>query len=123
MEMSKIPLALVGVVVVGSAMLTPSLVVRAQSASRIEYVRVTPYAAYTPVSPNAVREHYGYRACVAGLNEWACREFRAESSTDALRTALVTLGNEGWELVSTVEENPNVSGTVGVTYLFKRRVR
>lgn len=122
--MSKISLALVAVVIVVSAMFTPSLVVRAQSAARIEYVRVAPYAVYTPVSPNAVREHHGFRACIAGLNEWTCREFQAESSTDALRTALVTLGNEGWELVSTIGEDPNVSGgTVGVTYLFKRQVR
>jgi hypothetical protein len=68
--MSRISLALVAVVLVVSAMFRPSLVVRAQSTARIEYV--------------------------AGTTEWACRDFQPmESSAEALRTELVTLGNEG----------------------------
>jgi hypothetical protein len=121
--MSKTLLALVAVVVVVSTMFAPSLVVRAQSTARIEYVRVTPYAAYNPVTPNLVLERHGYRACVAGTTEWACRDFQStESSAEALRTALVTLGNEGWELVSAVEEDSSFR-TSGLTYLFKRQVR
>jgi hypothetical protein len=47
-----------------------------------------------------VQERVGYRACVAGVNEWLCREFKpTESSSAALRIALVSLGNEGWVIV------------------------
>jgi hypothetical protein len=121
--MSRISLTLIAVVVVVTALFTPSRTVRAQSGSRIEYVRMTPYVVRTPVAPNAVQERSGYRACVAGVTDWACRDFQpTQSSTDALRTALVTLGNDGWELVSAVEEDPS-SGTRGLTYLFKRQAR
>jgi len=121
--MSKISLALVAVVAVVTATLTPSLIVRAQGTTRIEYARVTPYLDRTSVASNAVQERTGYRACVAGSNEWACREFKpSESSADALRIALVQLGNEGWELVSAVEEDPSFN-TRGLTYLFKRQTR
>jgi hypothetical protein len=121
--MSKISLTLVAVVVVVTAMFSPSLIVRAQSATRIEYLRVTPYLVQIPVSASAVQERRGYRACVAGINDWACRDFSpTQSSNDALRTTFATLGNEGWELVSTVDEDPSF-GTRGLTYVFKRQVR
>lgn len=120
--MSRISLTLVAVVVV-AALFTPSRAVRAQGATRIDYVRVAPYVVRTSVAPNAVQERYGYRACVAGINDWACRDFQpTQSSIDALRTALVTLGNEGWELVSAVQEDPT-RGTFGLAYLFKRQGR
>jgi len=122
--MSKASLALVAVVVVLTATFAPSLIVRAQGSTRFEYIRVTPYAVHIPVGPNAVQDRTGYRACVAGNSEWACREFPpAESSTDALRRAFVNLGNDGWEMVSAVEEDPNWSGIHGLTYFFKRQIR
>jgi hypothetical protein len=121
--MSKRSLALVALVPVVAAMFMSSLTVRAQSPARIEYVRVTPYTTRTPVGPNAVQERVGYRACVAGAAEWTCRDFQpTPSSADALRTALVTLGNEGWELVSVVEDDLNANAR-GLMYLFKRPAR
>src|SRR3954447_10063250 len=102
--MTKISLALVTVALVGSAMLTPSLIVRAQGTTRFEYARVSPYSERTPVpnpirtGPNsklpAVLERTGYRACIAGSTGWACQEFKPTtdtSSTDALRAAFVYL--------------------------------
>jgi len=120
--MSRITLALVALAGVGMATFTPSLTVRAQSATRFEYVRLAPYMMRTRVAADAVQERQAYRACVAGVEEWKCREFLpAGSSTDPLRTALATLGNEGWELVSSVQEEP--AALYGLTYLFKRSVR
>ena len=93
--MTRISLTLVAAVVVVAALFTPPRAVRAQSATRIEYVRVTPYIVHIPVAPNSVQERLGYRACVAGINDWACRDFQpTQSSTDALRTA--SPSNEGW---------------------------
>lgn len=124
--MSKISLTLVAVVVVLTAMFTPSLIVRAQGTQRFEYVRVSPYIAQSSTA-NATRQRAAYRACVAQATEWVCREFPpTEPSTDALRNVFVTLGNDGWELVSAVDEYPafaNQFGTKGLTYLFKRQVR
>lgn len=121
--MSRGSLVLVAIVVVVTAMFLRSPVARAQSATRIEYVRVAPYGAQVPVAANAVQDRLGYRACVAGLNEWSCRDFPPTvSSTDALRTALATLGNEGWELVSAVGDDPGLNKS-GLTYLFKRSAR
>jgi hypothetical protein len=121
--MSRISLTLVAAVVVVAALFAPPRAVRAQGATRIEYVRVTSYVVRTPVVPNAVQERDGYRACVAGITDWACRDFPpTQSSMDALRTALATLGNEGWDLVSAVQQDPNM-GTHGMTYVFKRQAR
>jgi hypothetical protein len=121
--MPKLSLALAAVVVVAAALFTQSRIVRAQSATSIEYVRLTPYDVHTYIAPDRVQERFGYRACVAGINEWRCRDFQpTQSSADALRIALVTLGNEGWDLVSAVEEDPNFN-TRGLTYLFKRQAR
>jgi hypothetical protein len=127
--MKKISLAIVAVVAAVTGMLTPSLIVRAQGTTRFEYARVTPYIERTVAegpnnSPwNTVQERIGYRACVAGVKGWACQEFKpTESSTDALRIALVQLGNEGWELVSAAPEDGNVN-TPALTYLFKRQTR
>ena len=123
--MSKISLALVAVAL--TATFASSLSVRAQSAQRFEYVRVTPYMARIPVAANAVQERIGYRACVARISEWVCQEFPpTEPSTEPLRNALVNLGNDGWELVSAVEEYPVFGtqfGANGLTYLFKRQMR
>ncbi len=129
--MSRISLVLVAVVVtVVTAMLATSLSVRAQGTTRFEYARVTPYIERTVVETKppssfitTVQERVGYRACVAGIKEWACREFKpTESSSEALRIALVSLGADGWELVSAAPEDGNVN-TSALTYLFKRQTR
>jgi hypothetical protein len=122
-EMSKISLVLVGGVIVVAAMLTPSFVVRAQGITRFEYVRVTSYPAQVPSYRGpGVQMGSGYRACVAGTDAWNCRQFPpTESSDTALRNAIATLGNEGWELVAAVVENP--ANGADLTYLFKRQAR
>lgn len=120
--MSKTSLTLLGAVVILTTMFESSLVVRAQSSPRIEYLRATPFLVHIPVAANRVSERIGYRACVAGNTDWACREFQppTESSTDALRDALATLGNDGWELVSAIQEDSAWTGIHGLTFLFKR---
>lgn len=121
--MSRISLAVVAVAVVAMATFTSSLSVRAQSATRFEYLRLAPYILQTRVSADAVRERQGYKACVAGIEEWTCREFSpSDSSTDPLHTALATLGHEGWELVSSAQEE-ELSARHSLTYLFKRQAR
>jgi hypothetical protein len=121
--MSKISLALVAVVVVAAATLTPSLVVRAQGTTRFEYARVIPYVD-TIKGPTSWQQRLGYSACVAGADGWTCRDFKEASSADALRTALVQLGNDGWELVSAAqEEQNNILKNGALTYLFKRPLR
>src|SRR5262245_11559516 len=102
--MSKISLAFVVVLVVVTTVVAPSFIGRAQSTTRIEYARVTPSpVSLAPVAGNPRRLSFSYRACVAGTNEWLCREFDSrESPAEALRIVLVQLGNEGWELVSVV---------------------
>jgi hypothetical protein len=91
---------------------------RTPSASRFEYLRVTPYLS-RPMNPVQV----AYRACVAATSEWTCRDFDSKENSNApLRTALATLGQEGWELVSAVDETPSESIPEGLTYLFKRHL-
>ena len=126
--MSHVALTFAAVVAVVGAMVTPSLVVRAQGTTRFEYARVTPYNERTVaegpnISPwKTVQERIGYRACVAGVKGWACQEFKPTESNDALRIALVQLGTDGWELVSAAPEGGNVN-TPALTYLFKRQTR
>jgi hypothetical protein len=55
--MSKISLALVAVVLTGT--FASSLIVRAQSGQRFDYVRVTPYMARIPVAAGDVQERIG----------------------------------------------------------------
>ena len=107
--MMKLSLSVVALIAVIAAMFAPSLVGRAQSATRFEYGRVAPYGV-TQTEGNRVYQRVGYRACVAASDEWTCREFGPKESSDAaLRTALATLGNEGWELVSAANANENCS--------------
>ena len=122
--MSRILLALVAVVVVVTGILTSSFTIRAQSSMRIEYAPVTPNVVqHSTVALDAAQPLFSYRACIARVTEWSCRDFKpSESSSEALRTALVQLGNEGWELVSVVEEDASFN-TRGRTYLFKRQAR
>ena len=117
--MAKLSIAVAAVLVAITAMFGPSLTAQ-QSAPRFEYVRVAPYTYRTPSGASAVLERVGYKACVAASSDWTCRDFQSLEPADAaLRTTLNTLGNEGWELVSAVNEEPSQYHT-GLTYLFKR---
>lgn len=117
--MMKLALSVAALMALVAAMFTPSLVARAQSA-RFEYMRVAPYG-FMQTEGRIAYVRSSYRACLADTAEWTCRDFgRKESSDAALRTALVTLGNEGWELVSAVNADPNLSAD-SLTFLFKRQ--
>lgn len=125
--MLKLSLAVALTAIVAAAV-TPSLTARAQaSRSRFEYLRVTPYWIDAPTlstslpTSSGATAGWGYRACIAGGTEWTCREFPRTRDTkdDALPLTLAALGNEGWELVSVVDERPP-DGTAWLTYLFKR---
>lgn len=118
--MSKISLAVVAVAV--TAMFIPSLIARAQGTTRFEYVRVTSYPVRVGALPSGMQVRSGFHACVAGTEAWNCRDFPPTESPDtALRKTLATLGNEGWELVAAVSEQP--TNSVDLTYLFKRQLR
>jgi hypothetical protein len=114
--MRKLSVAGFAVIALGTGMFVSSPLGRAQSPGGFEYVRVTPYSV-NPMNPART----GYRACVATSSEWTCRQFESKDSSDALRTALATLGSEGWELVSAVDDPPGESIPKGLTYLFKRQ--
>ena len=120
--MTKRTLSLAGFLVVTTAMLAPSLTARTQSAARFEYLRLSPYGANVPQGPGRVQHRSGYRACVAALPGWTCREFApTESSEAALSTTLATLGSEGWDLVNIVQADPDRSYPLGLMYMFKRQ--
>ena len=120
--MTKTSIALVVLVALAMSAFAPSLVVRAQTFTRFEYARVTSFGRHIPTGPNSVESRSGYKACVAAVSEWVCRDFEpTESTSAALRTALATLGNEGWELVSA--PSVDLNSPQGATYLFKRQVR
>ena len=125
--MAKLSLALAAALVTVAAVLfAPSLTARAQS-PRFEYLHLSPYGVISPSAPRpgVIRvERPAYRACVATSPEWTCRPFEPDANTpvnsdDALRLALHTLGNEGWEMVSAVDDTPDKDD--GMTYLFKRQ--
>jgi hypothetical protein len=121
--MTKFSLTVAAVIAVITAMFATALIARAQSATRFEYLRVTPYQSFTETPGRITYRWAGYRACVAASSEWTCREFEpTDTSNAALSTALATLGNEGWELVSAVDERHDMNSTFGgLTYLFKRQ--
>ena len=126
MSTSKLSLAVAAVVALFLATVAPSVLARAQSVKGFEYLRVAPYGLQIRTSPNAVQIRYGYRACAASPEGWTCREFPpTESSDAALRTALATLGGEGWELVSAVvlDTNSSLGHPGGIMYLFKRQLQ
>lgn len=121
--MAKLSLALAATAIaVAIAAFAPSLTARVQS-PRFEYLHVRPYGVILPATPQpgVIRvERPAYRACVAASPEWTCRTFEPDPNTrvdsdDALRLALLTLGNEGWEMVSALDDRP------AMTYLFKRQ--
>jgi hypothetical protein len=118
--MMKLSLTIAGMIAIATAMFAPSVTARAQGAGRFEYLRLAPYATRVEILGH-VEFHSGYRACVAATPDWTCREFAPTESTDAaLRTALATLGNERWELVSVLTEDPERTYPKGLMYLFKR---
>ena len=106
-----------GVAVALCALTVPSLGARQEVTTGWEYARLTPGL---PSKPSAMKP-LGYRACLAGEAEWTCREFESKDNQDeALRRALSTLGSEGWELVSAIDETETLSYPKGLTYLLKR---
>jgi hypothetical protein len=121
--MMKLSLTVAAVIAVITAMFATSLIARAQTATRFEYLRVTPYQSVTKTPDSVTYRWAGYRACMAASSEWTCREFEpTDNSNAALRISLATLGNEGWELVSAVDERHDMNSTFGgLTYLFKRQ--
>jgi hypothetical protein len=128
--MRKLSLAAVSAIALGAALSAPSLIARQQNIARFEYLRLTPYlGTVTSIQPSTTSPSGamtpgsasltpgGVRACVAASAEWTCRRFDGQASADdGFRTALVTLGSEGWELVSADAETPGA-------YLFKRQVQ
>ena len=91
------------------------------AATRWEYTRLE--GIYQP-SPDGNGVRFIYRACRATSGDWQCRHFAPEptfSADMALREALFTLGQDGWELVATV--SPTTDGAGGPDYLFKRQHR
>ena len=113
---------LVVVAVVVAALFGSSLLARGQAAPRFEYTQLYPYSELIAhPTLGQVRSRVGYQACVATNAEWTCREFRVENRPDAgYRTALATLGREGWELITPYHES-----TDGMTrtLLFKRQLQ
>ena len=89
------------------------------SAARFQYLRLTP--GVPQPGPLDTRPQHGYQACEAKPKAWSCRTFKAAHPDDGLRDAMTTLGAEGWELVSAVDEAEHLSYPKGLTYLFKRQ--
>ena len=119
--MKRLSLIFGALLVVTATLFGPALVAQAPVTTQYEYLRVLPVEMQFATSPTSVRQSTGYRACVAGSSEWTCREFPATASSEAaLRTTLATLGTEGWELVSVVDDSDTLRG---LTYLFKRPLR
>jgi hypothetical protein len=104
------------------AFMVPSLVARQQTVTRWEYLRITPGLPSPVATFDMSQDRLGYQACQAKDTEWKCRDFESkDNQDDALRSALATLGAEGWELVSTVAQAEGVSYPSGLTYLLKRQ--
>lgn len=116
--MSRLSLAFLSITAI-TAVLASTDGLGAQSSTSFEYLRVSPYY----VSQQSGRMTYqrtAYRGCLATTGLFNCREFGGASDS-ALLAMLATLGAEGWELVSAVdEEDPALNG---LTYFFKRPSR
>ena len=101
----------------------PTLMARQQVATSGRYLRLTPGLRFG-MDFDMSQRPMGYQACEAKDAAWKCRDFKSadqQSNDDALRRALATLGAEGWELVSTIEQSGTVVYPVGLTYLLKRQ--
>ena len=117
--MAKLSLALAAAL--AAVVTAQTLTARAQTTGKFEYVRVTPHVQQIQQPNRTTFRFVGYQACVAAAAEWTCQTFESsESATIALREMLVTLGNDGWELVSTVSEDPDLYPD-RLTYMFKRQ--
>ncbi len=112
--MKNISLSVVALCALMTAAFAPALLARAQGSGGFDYMRLTPGLAGTT-------ERLGYRACLATTNQWTCREFEGDDYDSGLRTALTSLGNERWELVSLIDETQNLSRPKGLTYVLKRQ--
>jgi hypothetical protein len=86
--------------------------------SSFEYLRITPYTAHRTIRPGVMTETTQYRACTARSAERDCCSFEAQTSDESIRTALLAVGNEGWELVSAAIASEHDRG---LTYRFKRQ--
>ena len=111
--MRKLSLAIAAVLAVVAALCAPSLVARAQNPMRFEYLRVTPFQSVTKTPGHVIYRWAGYSACMAASAEWTCRQFEGDGINAALRDALATLGQEGWELVSAVDERHDRNSEFG----------
>jgi hypothetical protein len=117
--MAKLSLCVAALIAIVASTFGPAVKAQ-QGMQQLDYMRLTPYIFSVPDGPKAVREWVGYRACQAASSEWTCRTFESTQPRDSgLRTALVTLGNERWELVSAVRESGDAN-LPGLTYVFKR---
>ncbi len=127
--MKNVFVAVAATLAIVAALLSSSLTAGQQSRQRFQYLQVEHFAEYSQSGPGTT----GYRACVAEVSDWSCRNFERPSVTSrfpatgvalqppadpALREVLATLGNEGWELVSTVDDTPDRD--TGMAYVFKR---
>ena len=84
--MRKLSLFVVALVAIVAAILGSSLATRAQSATRFEYSRLTPYGvAHEDGKIRLVR--VGYRACSAATDEWICRSFEPKEERHTPRCA------------------------------------
>ena len=117
--MRRPAVALVIVAALAIVALSP-LAAQPQAAStRWEYTRLE---GIQMPGPDGNGSRFSYRACRAATSDWHCREFAPEptfSPDMALREALFTLGQDGWELVAAVP--PPADAQVGPSYLFKRQ--
>lgn len=128
--MRSLSLAVGAIVGIAAALLARPLVAQQQTSATLQYLVVTPYVTQLPDGRNA-RLRPAYAACLAGGPQWTCRDFEPPRDVvrdagriddEALRVMLVTLGSEGWELVSTLDTTPD-NFQMGMTYLFKRQLR
>jgi hypothetical protein len=117
--MIKMIVVLSGVVaVVFAALSMPAVTAQSQRSASFEYLRMTPYQALRTIRPGMMSSTTQYRACTARSAQWDCRDFEAQTSDESLRTALLAVGNEGWELVSAAIASEQ---DLGLTYMFKRQ--
>lgn len=119
--MKKSPLVVLVAAVVVAGLFGSSLIARNQSTARFEYTQLTPFSELIPHAKfGQVWSRVGYRACVAASAEWTCRDFKESSADEGYRTALATLGREGWELITPYHESAD---GMTRTLLFKRQLQ